>query len=40
MDEEFGLVDCFVGGGGVGEAGEDEGDEGGGVGGGRGRVFG
>ena len=40
VDEELGLVDCFVGAGGVGELGEDEGDERGGVGGGRRGVFG
>lgn len=40
VDEEFGLVDCLVGAGGVGEFGEDEGDERGGVGGGGGGVFG
>lgn len=40
MDEELGLVDCFVGAGAVGEFGEDEGNEGRGVGGGAGGVFG
>jgi hypothetical protein len=40
VDVEFGLVDGFVGGGGVVEAWEDEGDERGGVGGGGGGVFG
>jgi hypothetical protein len=40
VDEEFGLVDCFVRGGFVVEAWEDEGDEGRGVGGCRGGVFG
>lgn len=40
VDEEFGLVDCFVGAGCVGEFGEDEGDERGGVGGGGGGVLG
>ena len=40
VDEEFGLVDCLVGGGLVIEAREDEGDEGRGIGRGRGRVFG
>ena len=40
VDEEFGLVEGFVGAGCVGEFGEDEGDEGGGVGGGGGGVFG
>jgi hypothetical protein len=40
VDEELGLVDCFVGAAAVGELGEDEGNEGGGVGGGAGGVLG
>lgn len=40
VDEELGLVDCFMGRGFVGDSREDEGDERGGVGGGRGRVLG
>lgn len=40
VDEEFGLVDCLVGGFVVRDAWEDEGDERGGIGGGGGCVFG